>query len=89
MGDVAATKFSSQSCDRKSKFGLRHGIKVKAQLALCHDEVRILIFDELPMIPPRNSGRNVPSLVPLNSTVHLGQSSILNITLRPLEPNGF
>ena len=31
---------------RKSKFGLRHGIKVKAYLAFCHDEVRILIIDD-------------------------------------------
>jgi hypothetical protein len=45
------------SVDRKSKFGLRHAINInessisfigcnKAQLALLHDEVRILIFDD-------------------------------------------
>jgi hypothetical protein len=36
---------------RKSKFGLRHDIFIKlGNLALCHDEVRILIFDD----PARN-----------------------------------
>ena len=43
LGDVAAA--SSQSCDRKSKFGLRHDIKLNEPY-LGHDEVRILIFDD-------------------------------------------
>ena len=31
---------------RKSKFGPRHCIQAKLILALCNDEVRILIFDD-------------------------------------------
>ena len=31
---------------RKSKFGLCHDIRL-IELSLCHDEVRILIFDDL------------------------------------------
>jgi hypothetical protein len=41
IADVSVAR--TQSCDRKSKFGLRHA--TEANLALSRDEVRILIFD--------------------------------------------
>jgi hypothetical protein len=41
-------------------------VKAKAQLALCLDEVRILIFDDT---AEHSSGGNVQSFVPLNLTV--------------------
>ena len=62
--DVAAA--SSQPDRRKSKFGLRHGIKLIELYAMTKSEFGFST------IPPRTSGGNVRSSVPLNSTVGLG-----------------
>ena len=56
---------SSQSCDRKSKFGLRHGIKLTELYAMTKSEFWFS------MIPPRTSDHNVRSFVPVNSTVKI------------------
>ena len=45
LEDVAAPL--ARRDHRKSKFGLRHDIKLNWLYANCHDEVRILIFDRM------------------------------------------
>ena len=45
LGDVATPL--ARRDHRKSKFGLRHDIKLNWLYANCHDGVRILIFDRM------------------------------------------
>ena len=61
IAEIAAP--SSQSCDRKSKFGLRHAIKLIELYCMTKSEFWFS------MIPPRTRSRNFRSSVPLNSTV--------------------
>jgi hypothetical protein len=54
---------SSQSCDRKSKFGLRHRIKLNSLYTVTKSEFWFS------MIPPSYRGCNLRSFVPLKFTV--------------------
>jgi hypothetical protein len=59
--DVAPASY--QWCDRKSKFGLRHAIKLNMLYCITKSEFWFS------MIPPRTRGSNVASSVLLNYTV--------------------
>jgi hypothetical protein len=67
LGTELWTLRPPQRDHRKSKFGLRHAIKLNLALPVLHDEVRILIFDDPAEIDPStstyysivNRGRNV------------------------------
>ena len=61
IADVAIS--SSQSCDRKSKFGLRHAINLNQLYCMTKSEFWFS------MIPPRTRSSNVRSSVLLNFTV--------------------
>jgi hypothetical protein len=61
MGDVAAAR--THSCDRNSKFGLRHAIKLNYLYCMTKSEFWFS------MIPPITRSGNVPSSIPLNLTV--------------------
>jgi hypothetical protein len=65
LGDVAAA--SSRSCDRKSKFGLRHAIKLMELYCVTESEFWFS------MIPPSKRIHNVPSFVLPNLTVILAE----------------